>query len=132
MKRTPIRARSAAKEAELRVRREMRPAVLARDGGCRGRILWPEIPCAFGLQLDEFQSRTRGGDPMNIDHVQLLCGRHNQAKEDHPDEAHARGLARNSWESPIVPDPPDGRPGGWPTARDFWNEDQAKSADPAG
>lgn len=101
-----LRQMSDKKRAELAARRDLRPLVLARDGGCRGRLLWPEIPCRFGLQLDEFKSRTRGGDPENIDHVQLLCGAHNQAKEDFPITAWERGLAAWSHESPNVPPPP--------------------------
>lgn len=105
-----LKQRSAKKERELRTRRSVRVVVLARDGGCRGRLLWPEVQCWGRAELDEMQSRKRGGDPTNPDHVQLLCTAHNQAKEDHPAEAHARGLARWSYESPIVPPPPNGPP----------------------
>lgn len=115
MKRTRIRARSEAKEQEIDVRREMRRKVLERDGGCRGRLVWPEVKCWGGYELDEMKSRARGGDPTDISHVQLLCTGHNRAKEDHPDEAWACGLARHSWESPLVP--VEER---LPTARDLW------------
>jgi hypothetical protein len=102
---TKLPASSAKKRQQLAGEAEVKRMALTRDGGCVMRHLaghrfgGTTIPPCFGrLEKDEVVSRARGGSPLELANVQILCALHNTWKEDHPELAIALGYARHSWD----------------------------------
>lgn len=82
-------------------------AASRRDGfRCVARDLVPEITCVGPLDPDEIRSRARGGDPLDLANVQMLCRAHHDWKHTHDPEAVALGLSRHSWDDTSVPGSP--------------------------
>lgn len=97
-RRTPLTGISKKKRKELTARRDLKVAAWKRDGGCVGARLVPEVTCRPPFDLDEIKSRGRGGSPLELDNVQILCRAHHTWKGFHPVEAHKRGLWQHSWD----------------------------------
>jgi hypothetical protein len=98
-----IRQMSEKRRETLPTRREVRIAVLARDGGCRGRLIVPEVQCMGLLEVDEIVNRGRKpGGELDVDNAQALCRAHHRWKGENPVEAEKRGLwmtagGNSSW-----------------------------------
>ena len=79
-------------------RRELKREALARDGGCVGARLVRFVPCMGQYDLDEIRPRARGGSPLDLENVQILCRAHHEWKHANPITARERGLTTHSWE----------------------------------
>jgi hypothetical protein len=93
---------STRRRAERSDRTDVRESTLAAAGHrCQAIDLVPEIACWGPLDVDEITPRgVRPGAHLEHDQTQVLCRGHHDWKGLHPDEAHARGLRRWSWENP--------------------------------
>jgi hypothetical protein len=94
--RKPIPQMSARRRSELPAREECRQQVLERDGY---RCLFPGCGSTEHLEVHE----VRGGPDraktyLTVSACRTLCHAHNGWVHDHPEEAHALGLWRWSWE----------------------------------
>lgn len=73
-----------------------------RDGWrCVAERLVVDVACDGGLDAHEPLTRARGGDPLNPDHIELICRAHHEWTHAHPYEAGQLDLLRHSWEGPI-------------------------------
>lgn len=94
--------RLAELPGERAARAEAVHAAGDRDGWrCAARTLVAEVVCDGGLDGHEPLTRARGGDPLNPDHIELICRAHHEWAHAHPYEAGQLGLLRHSWEGPI-------------------------------
>jgi 5-methylcytosine-specific restriction endonuclease McrA len=98
LKATRIQPMSEKRRNEIPARAATRRNVIEQDGGCVAAELVPTIGCRGGLEVDEVQARSAGGDYLNPADCQVLCHAHHAWKTTHPTEAHALGLTRFSWE----------------------------------
>lgn len=94
----PLRPESEKRRAQRGQREAVRRAALARDRGCVARPLVKEVWCWGPLDAHELLTRARGGDPLDLDNVRMLCRAHHDWCHDHPADAEERGLLRPSWQ----------------------------------
>lgn len=116
MRRTPLRRVGQRRKSKAIRRAEVVVAVRARDGSCavydmplQTIDLLPKsaldhfVPWACGGPLDVHEIIPRSvwpdGDLIESNCV-LLCRAHHDWVGDHPEDAHAIGLHRFSWERP--------------------------------
>lgn len=98
LRRTPLAPVSAKRRAEATRRRAAVAAAAQRDGGCVARHAVVAVGCAGPLDGHERKSRARGGDPLDPDHIIILCRAHHDFSHAHPVEAHRLGFLVHSWE----------------------------------
>jgi hypothetical protein len=79
-------------------RRPLVAAMLAERPMCE--IRWSDGCTILATTLHELKKRSRGGSITNRDNIVTACVYCNDAVEDHPFEAHERGFALHSWETP--------------------------------
>lgn len=112
----PLRQVSAKREAENRERERAKATVRQRASGvceARGVFLrnYPDVSgCAGQFDFHEVLTRARGGSITEPDNILMVCRRHHDWITDHPVEAAAVGLVRNSWDDLAVPLPAAPRP----------------------
>jgi len=101
-----LRPMSRRRQREQRARRDLiRALIEARGDRCELQV---EGTCTGRVEGGhEILKRSRLGSILDPENVLLSCNPCNGWVEDNPDDAHARGLARHSWE------PPAERPSGW-------------------
>lgn len=90
---------SEKRKEENKIRREL---MLAKFGPretwkCQiGHLIG--TPCFGAINGHEPKARSAGGSIIDMENVMLACNHHNEWVESHPNEAHALGLKKWSWE----------------------------------
>lgn len=74
----------------------VREAAKRRDGGCKGRAVWPDVSCSGGLHAHHVILRSQGG-PNTLDNALTLCGAHHLHAHDVDRKgAEAAGIIKRS------------------------------------
>lgn len=89
---------SARRLAERGERRRVVEEVRRRDRSCRATCVM-EVACGGPLDVHEIIPRSAWAlGYLDADNCALVCRRHHDWIDLHPDEAHEIGLHRESWE----------------------------------
>lgn len=100
----PIKQRSDKRVAEDRERERAKVVVRHRAlGGCEVAGVMGRLGlgrCMGPFDFHEVLTRARGGSITDPDNILMVCRFHHDWITDHPVEAAAHGLVRNSWEDP--------------------------------
>lgn len=99
-RRTPLKAtkRIAAQSAKRKVDNRKRAVLRKQLLGERGpRCEYPGCTKQW-VDMHEVLKRSRGGSILDPSNIKLLCRPHHEWTESHPNEAHAAGFLRHSWE----------------------------------
>lgn len=86
---------------ESAARRAAVAAASERDGHrCTAAPLVPLVACWGPLDGHEPLTRGRGGDPLNADHIDMVCRGHHEWIGANITAATELGLLRHAWEGP--------------------------------
>lgn len=88
----PLAKESAKTRALKPERSKAKAAALARDGGCIGARLVPDVECYGILDGHERLPRGRGGSPYELDNIITLCRRHHEWVHSYPLKARSLDL----------------------------------------
>lgn len=88
----PLAKESAKTKALKPDRARAKAAALARDGGCIGARLVPEVSCYGPLDGHERLPRGRGGSPYELENIITLCRTHHEWVHSYPIKAKTLNL----------------------------------------
>jgi hypothetical protein len=91
MKRSPIRAVSKKKRAQVAAWRQTRLVVIKRDVTCRAAELAPEVRCWGREEIHHLRRRSQGGTDLPAN-LALVCEAHHFHVHAHPEWAASVGL----------------------------------------
>jgi hypothetical protein len=99
MRRTALRSVSKRRRRLLGVRARVVAAVHERDQGCQGAARLPHNEGGGPMDCHELKRRSHDSDGWLIaDRCVSLCRNHHRHVTEHPEQGHAVGLVKWSWE----------------------------------
>lgn len=100
LNRSPLAIESPRTRDERPQRQAVSALVHERDNGrCQATELVPSIQCGGRLDVHEVWTRARHpGSHLRVAEALLICRRHHEWTDNHPQQAHDVGLLAWSWE----------------------------------